>query len=80
MLIVRMWIEVSLHRRKTDGRGGQRRWQRSGQRADLGQKCRPVFRGGGPMKIMEVSRDGGTQYAQGAGETVIGFASMAGGV
>ncbi|KAH3720174.1 hypothetical protein DPMN_063068 [Dreissena polymorpha] len=32
------------------------------------------------MKIIEVSQDGGTQYSQHAGETVLRFGSTAGGV
>ena len=48
--------------------------------ADLGQRYRPGFRWGGPMKIMEVSKDGGIKYTQRAGETVLGFESTACGV
>ncbi|KAH3806525.1 hypothetical protein DPMN_134848 [Dreissena polymorpha] len=48
--------------------------------ADLWQRNRARFRGGGHMKIMEVSKGDGNQYAQCAGETVLGFGSTACGV
>ncbi|KAH3708887.1 hypothetical protein DPMN_068346 [Dreissena polymorpha] len=75
MVIVRRWIVISLHRRKRDGSSGDgsvEDW-----RADRGQRYNPGFRGVGPIKIMEVSQDGDTQYAQRAGETVLGFGSTA---
>ncbi|KAH3785112.1 hypothetical protein DPMN_163196 [Dreissena polymorpha] len=43
--------------------------------ADFGQRFRPEYRGSCPMKIMEVSQVGDTQYAQRAWETVLGFGS-----
>ncbi|KAH3875706.1 hypothetical protein DPMN_038982 [Dreissena polymorpha] len=41
------------------------------ERADMGQRCRHGFRGGGPTQTMEVSQDGGTRYAQRAGKNVL---------
>ncbi|KAH3857719.1 hypothetical protein DPMN_100332 [Dreissena polymorpha] len=74
MVIVRMRIVVSLHSRKTDGGS-----EGSSEKDEWGG----LWAAGtgwyfeGPMKIMEVSQDDGTQYAQHAGETVLWFGSTA---
>ncbi|KAH3853524.1 hypothetical protein DPMN_096049 [Dreissena polymorpha] len=50
------------------------------RQANLGQRYRPGSRGGGPVEIMEVFKDGGTQYPRRAGKTVIGYGSTTCGV
>ncbi|KAH3813176.1 hypothetical protein DPMN_141628 [Dreissena polymorpha] len=58
MVIVRRQTVVSLHRRKKEGCSVCGSVEDG--RADLGQRDRPGFRGDGPMKIMELSKDGCT--------------------
>ncbi|KAH3810884.1 hypothetical protein DPMN_139282 [Dreissena polymorpha] len=53
-----------IQRRKSPG--GSEGSVEEGQE-DLGKRCRPLFRGGGPMKIIEVPQNGGTQSAIRAG-------------
>ncbi|KAH3848743.1 hypothetical protein DPMN_091123 [Dreissena polymorpha] len=69
---------VSLHRRKRDGEsgGGSVEDGRCGPWAEIQAR---ITRGG-PMKIMEVSKNGGSQNAQCAGKTVLWFESTACGV
>ncbi|KAH3888165.1 hypothetical protein DPMN_012193 [Dreissena polymorpha] len=66
MVIVRWWIVVSLHRRKRNRISG-------GGSVEDG-RCGPWaqdFEGGEHSKIMEVAQDGGSQFANRAGETLI---------
>ncbi|KAH3846754.1 hypothetical protein DPMN_089059 [Dreissena polymorpha] len=71
MVFVRMWIVVSPHRQKRDGSSGVGRVEdgRGRPRAEMHTRISRV----GPLKTTEVSQDGGTRYAQRAGEIVFGF-------
>ncbi|KAH3749030.1 hypothetical protein DPMN_183520 [Dreissena polymorpha] len=57
-----------------------RRHRSRQRRGRAWQIHRPGFRGDGTMEIMEMSKVGGTQYAQRAEETVLGFGSTTFGV
>ncbi|KAH3827154.1 hypothetical protein DPMN_129083 [Dreissena polymorpha] len=78
MVTVRRWIVVSLHRRKWDGSSGGCNVEDG--RVDPWADIQARISRDCSLKVMEVSQDGGTQYAQPAGETVLGFGSTVCGV